>query len=554
MEKVWIKNYQPGVPVEINPDRYASLNDIFEETCRVYQKRPAFVNMGKVLSFATLEEKTRGFASFLQTELGLRKGDRIAVMLPNILQYPIAMFGAMRAGLIVVNVNPLYTPRELELQLKDSGAVAIVVLANFAHALEKARPKTVIRHVIVTELGDLFFYPKSCIINWVVKNIKKLVPKWSIPGHIKFSHVLKIGRQLTYINPKLTGEDIAFLQYTGGTTGRTKGAILTHRNMLANLEQAGVWIKSVIKPGEEIMITALPLYHIFSLTANCLTYFIVGGLNVLITNPRDISGFIKELRQYKFTAITGVNTLFNALLNHPDFIHLNFNYLKITLGGGMAVQKAVADRWKTVTHVPLLEAYGLTEASPAVCINPLNLKEFNGSVGLPIPSTEISIRDENEQELGVNQAGELWVRGPQVMKGYWQLPEETADALRNNWLRTGDIATIDQEGYIRIVDRKKDTIVISGFNVYPNEVEDVIAMMKGVLEVAVVGVEDTAGERVKAFIVPRDPNITKVAIIAHCREYLTGYKVPKEIEFRTELPKTNVGKILRRALKENVIH
>jgi long-chain acyl-CoA synthetase len=550
MEKIWLKNYELGVPHTIDPDQYPSLNELFEESCRVYKNRIAFLNMGQGITYIGLEEKTRAFAAYLQSNLGLKKGDRFGIMLPNLLQYPVAMFGALRAGLVVVNINPLYTPRELEIQLQDSSVTALVVLANFVGTVAKVLPNTELKQVIVTELGDLFSFYKSYWVNWTVKYLKKMVPAWAIPNHIMFKEVLKIGASSAYQNPKLHGEDIAYLQYTGGTTGKVKGAILTHRNMIANLEQASAWIANHVKKGEEIIITALPLYHIFSLMANCLTYFKMGATNVLITNPRDINGFIKELRRYPFTAITGVNTLFHALLNHPEFTRVNFHTLSVALGGGMALQKMIAKHWQAVTGKPLLEAYGLTEAAPAVCINPLSLQEFNGSIGLPLPSTDISITDEAGQELGLNTPGELWIRGPQVIKAYWKMPEETKAALKEDWLKTGDIATVDEAGFVRLVDRKKDVILVSGFNVYPNEIEEVIATLEGVLEVAVIGVADNTGERVKAFIVRRDLSLTKERIIGYCKEYLTHYKIPKEIEFRTELPRTHIGKISRRALRE----
>lgn len=553
MEKRWLKNYVPGTSFEINPDQYSSLIGILEESCSVFADKPAFSNMGHVLSFKELEQKSRDFAAYCQSHLQLKKGDRIALMMPNILQYPIAMWGALMAGLIIVNVNPLYTARELEQVLLDSGTKAIVVLANFAHTVQAVMQKVPLEHIVITEVGDLFPWPKSLLVNWVIKYVKKMVPSFDIPGMIRFQEVMLQGLKLEFLKPILTGDDIAYLQYTGGTTSALiKGVILTHRNMVANVEQASGWLKSSVHPGKEIIITALPLYHIFSLTANCLTFMKLGGLNVLITNPRDMKTFIKTLHHYRFTAITGVNTLFNALLHQPDFATVHFDALHLSLGGGMAVQRAVADRWKSVTGVPLLEAYGLTEASPAVSINPFNLSEYNGSIGLPIASTEISIRDTQGMELDIGEPGELWVKGPQVMKGYWNKPEDTAEALQNGWLRTGDIVTMDAEGFLRVVDRKKDIILVSGFNVYPNEIEDLIALMPEVKEVAVVGVADAEhGELVKAFIVKKDPNLTAEAVIQFCHQNLTGYKVPKLVEFREDLPKTPVGKILRRALRVN---
>ena len=551
MEKRWLKNYAPGVSPEINPDQYASLIGILEESCANFSEKPAFSNMGHTLSFKALEQKSRDFAAYLQTHLHLKKGDRIALMMPNVLQYPVAMWGALRAGLIVVNVNPLYTARELEQLLLDSGSAAIVVLANFAHTVQAVMPNVSLKHIIVTEVGDLFTWPTSLLVNWVVKYLKKMVPSFEIPNMIRFQDVLAQGEALAFLKPMLTGNDIAYLQYTGGTTSSLiKGAILTHRNMVANVEQAAGWLKPVVQLGKEIIITALPLYHIFSLTANCLTFMKLGGLNVLITNPRDMKTFMSVLQYYPFTAITGVNTLFNALLNQPTFANLNFSALHLSLGGGMAVQKAVAHRWKAVTGTPLLEAYGLTEASPAVCINPFNLDEYNGSIGLPIASTEISIRDEEGIECGIGEPGELWVKGPQVMKGYWNKPKETSETLKNGWLRTGDIVTMGAEGYIRVIDRKKDIILVSGFNVYPNEIEDLIALMPEVSEVAVIGLPNAEkGELVKAVIVKKDPDLTVEAVIQFCQKNLTAYKIPKVIEFREDLPKTPVGKILRRALR-----
>lgn len=552
MEKIWLREYPKGVKHEINPDAYPSLVEVFTESCKRFSDKPAFANMDLSITFRALEEKTRYFAAYLQTVVGLQKGARVAIMLPNVLPYPIAMFGALRGGYTVVNVNPLYTARELEYQLKDSGAEAIVILANFAHTLERVLSKTHVKTVIVTQLGDLFPFPKSLLVNFVVRYIKKMVPAWNIPQAVPFLNILAEGKLRTFKPVSVTGADIAFLQYTGGTTGVSKGAMLTHRNMVANIEQAYEWVKPKIKEGNEIIITALPLYHIFALTANCLVFMKCGALNVLITNPRDINGFVKELAKYPFTAITGVNTLFNALLNHPDFAKLNFSCLSIALGGGMAVQHAVAERWKKVTGVVLLEAYGLTETAPAACINPLDLKDFNGSIGLPLPSTEFAVLDENGKELPIGERGELCIRGPQVMKGYWQSPEATAKSIMpNGWLRTGDIAKADNKGYFYIVDRKKDMILVSGFNVYPNEIEDVVALHPGVLEVAAVGVPDAhSGEVVKAFIVKKDQSLTEQDVIAYCRENLTGYKVPRFVEFRTELPKSNVGKILRRELRQ----
>jgi long-chain acyl-CoA synthetase len=552
MEKVWLKSYPEGVAPEIDLTKYESIVDIFEESVKKYANNPAFTNLGVVLTFADLDRLTAQFASYLQNELKLPKGSRIAIMMPNLLQYPIAIFGALRAGMTVVNVNPLYTPRELKHQLNDSQATAIVIVENFAHTLEEVIDETLVKHVVITAIGDCCGLIKRTLVNFVVRHIKKMVPKYNLPQAVWFNDALKLGAKHPFKPVKVVGDDIAFLQYTGGTTGVAKGAILLHRNMVANILQASNWLEPVIEEGKEVIITALPLYHIFSLTANCMAFMKFGGLNVLITNPRDMKGFVKELSKFKFTALTGVNTLFNGLLNTEGFDRLDFSNLKVTLGGGMAVQEAVAKKWHQVTGKPLLEAYGLTETAPAVTINPMTLKEYNGTIGLPVPSTEVSIRDEEGNELGFNQPGELWVRGPQVMAGYLGRPEETAKVLREDgWLLTGDIAVINEQGYLKIVDRKKDMILVSGFNVYPNEIEDVVASHPGVLEVAAVGVpSETSGEQVKLFVVKKDPKLTEEELMAFCKENLTGYKVPKLIEFRDELPKSNVGKILRRELRD----
>ena len=552
MDKIWLQSYPPGVPAEIDLEEFASVGELFERSCGKYGDRGAFLNMGKSLSYAELERLSGHFGAYLQQVLKLPPGSRVALMMPNVLQYPIAMFGALRAGYTVVNCNPLYTARELEHQLKDSGAEAIVIVENFVHTLQEALPRTAIRQVLVTGLGDQLGFLKGLLVNLVVRHVKKMVPPWSVPGHVRFSDALSQGAAHRLEPVKVTHDDIAFLQYTGGTTGVAKGAMLTHRNIIANLQQAHAWIKPFLHEGEEVIITALPLYHIFSLTANCLTFFKIGATNVLITNPRDIPGFVEELGKHRFTAITGVNTLFNALLHNAEFAKLDFSALRISLGGGMAVQQAVAEKWAAVTCKPLVEAYGLTETSPAVCINPLDLPAFNHSIGLPISSTEVVVRDDDGIDLPVGQPGELCVRGPQVMKGYWNRPDETARAImQDGFLKTGDVAVMDEKGFLRIVDRKKDMILISGFNVYPNEVEDVVVSHPGVIEAAVIGVPDErSGEAVKAFVVRKDPNLTKEALIAYCRENLTAYKVPHLIEFRDELPKTNVGKILRRALRD----
>ncbi len=508
--------------------------------------------MGKEFTYGEIDSLSQKFASYLQNELKLSKGDRVALMMPNILQYPIALFGVLRAGMVAVNVNPLYTERELEHQLKDSGAETIIIFNNSCHILEKIYPNTPIKNIITTGIGDLLGFPKSLIVNFVIKNIKKMVPDWNLPGHIKFNDILAKGDESKFRPTEVSLSDTAFLQYTGGTTGVAKGAILSHGNIVANMLQARAWIKSSIEEGQETIITPLPLYHIFSLTANCFIFSSIGARNVLITNPRDIPGFVKELSKWDFSAITGVNTLFNALLNNEEFKQLDFSTLKLTLGGGMAVQKAVAQKWFQTTGKPLIEAYGLTETSPAACINPLDSKEFNGKIGLPICSTIVKILDDDENELPVGEAGELAIKGPQVMSGYWNRDLETKKVMtKDGFFKTGDIGTMDENGYFEIVDRKKDMILVSGFNVYPNEVEDAIAEHEGVLEAAAIGVPDEkSGEIVKLFVVKKDPNLTQEDIIAYCRSVLTGYKVPKIVEFREELPKSNVGKILRKDLRD----
>ncbi len=553
MEKVWLKSYPKGVPAEIDPDAFPSINAIFDDSAVHFAERPAFQNFGKSISYAELDEQCRAFAAYLEKRAGLKKGDRVAIMMPNLLQYPVAMFGALRAGLTVVNTNPLYTPRELKHQLTDAGVSAIVIVENFAHVLEKCIDETPVKTVIVTRMGDMLPPLKGAIVNLVVKYVKRLVPAYHLPGAIPFKSVLEEGKGLNLTPVKVNGEDIAFLQYTGGTTGVAKGAMLTHRNIVANVQQAAVWIDPFLDRNEpDIVITALPLYHIFSLTANCMVFMRNGGMNFLITNPRDMKGFVKELTGLKFTVITGVNTLYNGLLHTPGFENLDFSKLRIALGGGMAVQRSVAERWKSVTGTTLIEAYGLTETSPAVSVNPLDLEKFSGTIGLPVPSTEVCVRDENKKDLGFNEPGELCVRGPQVMKGYWQRPEETAKSIdADGWFYTGDIATIDERGFVRIVDRKKDMILVSGFNVYPNEVEDVVALHPDVLEVGAIGVPDeNSGEVVKLVVVKKNPGLTVEQLKQHCRENLTGYKRPHYITFAKELPKSNVGKILRRELRE----
>jgi long-chain acyl-CoA synthetase len=551
MEKVWLKSYPPGIPEEVDLDAYASVTDVFEQAIRQFGSSPCFANMGTTLTYDEMDHYTDQLASYLQNLPGMTRGDRVVVMMPNVLQNPIAIFAILRAGFTVVNTNPLYTPRELKHQLNDSGASAIIVMENFCHTLDEVIADSPIQHVITTQLGDMLNFPKSLIVNLVVKYLKKMVPEFSLPQRTSFKQALRLGSGKRHQPVPVTHDDIAFLQYTGGTTGVAKGAMLTHGNMTANMQQASAWINDVVNKDEEVIITALPLYHIFSLTANCLTFMKLGALNYLITNPRDMPGFVKELQGLHFTALTGVNTLFNGLMNTPGFEQIDFSNLKLALGGGMAVQKPVAERWQKLTGTPLLEAYGLTETSPAVCINPLNLGEYNGSIGLPVPSTEVSVQDEDGQLLPQGETGELCVRGPQVMKGYWQKPEATAKVLSSDgWLKTGDVAQMDELGFFRIVDRLKDMILVSGFNVYPNEIETVIAGHEGVLEVGVIGKPDDAcGEIVKAVIVRKDPALDAAAIKAYCREHLTGYKIPRIVEFRDELPKTNVGKILRRELR-----
>jgi long-chain acyl-CoA synthetase len=551
MERIWLKSYPPGVPADIDPAQYASLRDLIDESVRRHAERPAYHCMGRTITFAELDRLSTAFGAWLQS-IGCAKGARVAVMMPNVLQYPVCIFGTLRAGCTVVNVNPLYTARELEHQLADSGAEVIVILENFAHTLEEVLARTSVKHVVVAALGDLLG-AKGMLVNFVVRRVKKMVPAYSLPGALRFNDVLAAGARATLERRDLDHDDIAFLQYTGGTTGVSKGAMLLHRNIIANLLQAEAWLTPFIGGvGSHVVITALPLYHIFSLTANCLTFMKLGGCNVLITNPRDIPGFVKELGKHRFTLITGVNTLFNALLNNEDFAKLDFSSLQSTLGGGMAVQEAVAVRWKQATGKPLIEAYGLTETSPAATINPMDLAEWNGTIGLPVPSTEVIIRGDGGETLPVGGTGEICIRGPQVMKGYWQRPDETAKAISpDGFFATGDIGVMDERGFVRIVDRKKDMILVSGFNVYPNEVEGEIAKHPGVLEVAAVGVpDDYQGEAVKVFIVKKDPSLTEADIRAHCEKVLTGYKRPKHIAFRADLPKTNVGKILRRALRD----
>lgn len=554
MDQPWINHLPKDVPAEINVDQYSSLVDMFETAVAKYADQPAFINMGATLTYRKLEERSRAFAAYLQNELKLEKGDRVALMMPNLLQYPIALFGVLRAGMVVVNVNPLYTPRELKHQLIDSGAKAIVVVSNFARTLEEVVDQTPVKSVIITSLGDQLSAPKRTLVNFVVKYIKKLVPKYDLPHALSMRDTLSRGRRMQYVKPVITNDDLAFLQYTGGTTGVSKGAMLTHGNVVANVLQANGAYSPALNDGSEFVVTALPLYHIFALTVNCLLFLHKGSQNLLITNPRDIPAFVAELKKYPFTALTGVNTLFNALVNSEDFSQLDFSRLKLSIGGGMAVQKAVADKWQNITKTRLLEGYGLTEASPLLTCCPYNLDGYNGSIGFPAPSTLIQIRDDDGNILAQGETGELFGKGPQVMKGYWQRPEETAKVIdRDGWLATGDIGYMDEKGFFYIVDRKKDMILVSGFNVFPNEVEEVVALHPKVIEVAAVGVpNDASGELVKVFVVAKDKSLTADDIIKHCRIHLTGYKVPKLVEFRNELPKTNVGKILRRELRDEV--
>ncbi len=553
MDRIWLKSYPAGVPTDIDPDEYASLKEMFDEACATYGHAPAFTNMGATLTYAQLDELSRAFAAWLQRKSGLAPGDRVALMMPNILQYPIALFGVLRAGMVVVNTNPLYTARELEHQLKDSGAKAIVIVENFAHVLQQVLPRTDLKVVLVTRIGDLLGLPRGMIVNFVLRYVRKQIPDWSMPGALTFKSALSSGLGIKLEPVALGPQDIAFLQYTGGTTGIAKAAILTHRNMVANVLQSNAWIKPALPPqAQRIVITALPLYHIFSLTANCLLFVRLGAHNVLITNPRDFPAFVAELKKYKFFFISGVNTLFNALLHTAGFESVDFSALRITLGGGMAVQAAVAARWKKLTGNILTQAWGLTETAPAACINPVGV-DFNGSIGLPIPSTDISVRDDNGKEVATNEVGEICVFGPQLMRGYWNRPDETERVMFGDWLRTGDLGRMDSRGFVYIEDRKKDMILVSGFNVYPNEVEAVVAEHPGVLEAAAVAqLDENSGEAVALFVVKKDPALTAEALIEHCRANLTGYKVPKHVYFRNELPKSNVGKILRRALRDEL--
>ena len=553
VEKIWLDSYTEGVPAQIDAERYASLVELLQDSVERFGERPAFANMGKTLSFDALDVLARDFAAFLQSRLGLKKGDRFAIMMPNLLQYPVALFGALRAGLAVVNVNPLYTPRELRHQLTDSGTSAIVILENFAHVLEECLAETPVTAVITTRLGDLLPFPKSLIVNLAVKYVKQMVPAFHIANTIRFSDAISQGKAASLDDVNLCRDDLAFLQYTGGTTGVAKGAMLTHGNMVANVEQATAWMSPYLSNGEETVITALPLYHIFALTGNCFAFVKIGGLNYLITNPRDMPGFVRELAKVRFTGITGVNTLFNGLLHTPGFADIDFSNLKMSIGGGMAVQASVAEKWQEVTDNTLLEAYGLTETSPTVCINPFDIEAFNGSIGLPVSSTECCIKDDDGGTLGIGDTGELCVRGPQVMKGYWGRPEETRACVdADGWFHTGDIAYFDERGFVYLVDRKKDMILVSGFNVYPSEIEEVVSGHPDVLEVGAIGVpDDESGEAVKIIVVKRNPGLTEESLDEYCRTNLTAYKCPKYVVFVNELPKSNVGKILRRELRES---
>ncbi|MCE7066200.1 AMP-binding protein [Dyadobacter sp. CY326] len=557
----WLKNYPEGIPYEINPDAYSSLIEMMETSFRENAAKPAYTNMDKALTFGHLDELSRNFAAYLQG-LGLSQGDKIAIQMPNVLQYPVAMMGALRAGLVIVNTNPLYTPREMQHQFKDSGAKAIVILANFAANLERIISNTNIQHVIITEIGDLLGFPKKLIVNAVVKHVKKMVPKYQVSGAVSFSKALSIGAGREYKRPNISGIDIAFVQYTGGTTGVSKGAMLTHRNLIANVEGINEWLMSKLRTspprGQLTLIAALPLYHVFALTINGLCGIKWGALNVMITNPKDLPAFIKEIKKYRFNIFPGLNTLFNGLLNNPDFASVDFTDLKITIAGGMALQKVVAERWEKVTNCPLVEGYGLSETSPVLSVNPLDERHKQGTIGLPFPSTEMRILRDDETWASVGEKGEICAKGPQIMLGYYNRPDETVKVIfedeSGRWFKTGDIGYEDTDGFFKIVDRKKDMILVSGFNVYPNEVEDVVAQCPGVLEVACVGIPDEkSGELVKIYVVKKDPALTEEIVKAFCKENLTGYKCPRQIEFRSELPKTNVGKILRRALREEAV-
>ena len=555
MDKIWFDNYPPGAEKTIDVNQYESLVELFEQAVRRHPDIPAYINMGKVLTFRKLEERSRAFAAYLQNELRLEKGDRIALMMPNLLQYPIALFGALRAGLVVVNVNPLYTPRELAHQLNDSGAKAIVIISNFAATLEKVVFETGIQHVILTRMGDQLSFGKRTLVNFVVKYIKKLVPKYKLPHAVSFREALSIGKQRQYVKPQLQSSDLAFLQYTGGTTGVAKGAMLSHANIVANIAQAK-WVAEPLLRGvkDGVAVIPLPLYHIFALTLNCLLFIELGITGLLITNPRDIPSFIKELKRYRCVAITGVNTLFNALLNNEHFKEVDFSSLRLSVGGGASIQSAVAKRWFDTTGSHIIEGYGMTECSPIIAAARNDATEHNGSIGVPVPNTDIRIVDEQGNDVPLGERGELWVKGPQVMQGYWNRPEDSAEVLSDGWMATGDIVVMGADLNLRIVDRKKDMIIVSGFNVYPNEIEDVVAHNPKVGEVVAIGVpHPVSGETVKIFVTKKDESLTREELRNYCRQYLTGYKIPKDIEFRDELPKTNVGKILRRVLRDEEI-
>lgn len=551
MEKIWLKHYPKGIPHEINPDQYSSLIEVFNESVKQFADHIAYSNMGCELTYRELDQLSADFASFFQ-QLGLRKGDRVAIQMPNLLQYPVALYGAIRAGLVVVNTNPLYTAREMRHQFKDAGVKAIVLLSNSAHHLQEILHETEIEHVVITNVGDMLGFPKSLIVNSVVKYIKKMVPAYSLPNAYSFYEALDMGKEKPFHPVIMSGQDIAFLQYTGGTTGVAKGAMLTHRNIVSNMLQMMAWMNPTLEKGNEVAVLALPLYHIYSLTVNAFGMIAFGAHNLMITNPRDIPAFLKTLKKNRFTLFIGLNTLFNAMMNHPLFDTINFKPLKICVAGGMALQKAIAERWRAKTGSTVVEGYGLTESSPIASVNPIDGTDKIGTIGLPVPSTEMSLRDDDGKEVAPGQPGEICIRGPQVMKGYWNNPEETKKImLPDGWLKTGDVGMVDEDGFFKIVDRKKDMILVSGFNVYPNEVEDVVATHPKVLEVAAVGIPDEKStEAVKIFVVKRDQSLTKEELMEFCRQELTGYKRPKEIEFRTELPKTNVGKILRRALRD----
>lgn len=553
MNRPWLKHYPKGVPATIDASRFSSINDLFDQSVHRFRDRAAYVNMGASLTYEEMNYLSADFASFLQNIAGLKKGDRVAIMMPNLLQYPVALYGALRAGLVVVNTNPLYTARELKHQLIDSGAKAIVIFAGSAHHLQSVIKETPIQTVVVTNVGDMLGFPKSLIVNSAVKYVKKMIPDYSLPGSYTFYQALDKGAETSYHPVKCEPEDIAFLQYTGGTTGVSKGAVLTHKNMVANMLQVAEWVKVLVKEGEETVILALPLYHIFSLTANAFCMMYLGETNLMITNPRDIPGFIKTLRENEFSVFVGLNTLYNALMNHPDFKKIDFSKCKVGVAGGMALQSAVAEKWKTLTKSVIVEGYGLTETSPVACVNPLDGTDKVGTIGLPVSSTDIKLCDDDGKEVEIGQRGEIWIKGPQVMRGYWNNEDETSKILtEDGWIKTGDVGVMDDQGFTKIVDRKKDMILVSGFNVYPNEIEDVVAKHPKVLEVAAIGVPDAKStEAVKIFVVARDSSLTSEELLAYCKTNLTAYKMPRSVEFRTELPKSNVGKILRRELRQH---